>query len=96
MTSAAGLRIGRDDNCATGGGTQLLTLGSMSFPSDLQVYGSQLVARDDIEFSANADGIQGAAFVAGGTISGTSNMEMGFCGTGMENNFHAEYFRLAM
>ncbi|MBC7157125.1 MAG: hypothetical protein H5U20_06380, partial [Rhodobacteraceae bacterium] len=27
MTSAAGLRIGRDDNCATDGGTQLLTLG---------------------------------------------------------------------
>lgn len=27
-------------------------------------------------------------------IEGTSNMEMAFCGTGMENNFEAEYFRL--
>ena len=29
-----------------------------------------------------------------GTISGTSNMTMGFCGDGMEDSFRAEYFRL--
>lgn len=94
MTASAGLQIGRNDNCAPGGGSQLLTLGSMDFPSDLKVYGSQLIALKDISFSANADGVQGAAMVAGGEISGTSNMSMGFCGTGMDGNFHAEYFRL--
>ncbi len=94
VTSAASLQVGRNDNCAVGGGAQIVTLGSMSFPSDLQIYGGQLLAVQNIEFSANANGIQGAAVVAGGLISGTSNMEMGFCGTGMENNFHAEYFKL--
>lgn len=29
----------------------------------------------------------------GGGISGTSNMNIGFCGTGMENSFHADYFK---
>ena len=34
--------------------------------------------------------------VAGERIDGTSLMNMGFCGgLGMENNFVAEYFRLA-
>jgi hypothetical protein len=94
MTSASGLQIGEDDNCAQGGGAQLVTLGSMDFPSDLSIYGSQLLAKYDVSFAANADGIQGAAIVAGGEISGTSNMAMGFCGSGMENNFQAEYFKL--
>lgn len=94
VTSAANLQVGQNDNCAVGGGAQIVTLGSMSFPADLRIYGGQLLARHNIQFSANANGIQGAAMVAGGLISGTSNMSMGFCGTGMENNFHAEYFKL--
>ncbi|MES2968778.1 MAG: pilus assembly protein TadG-related protein [Pseudomonadota bacterium] len=94
LTAASGLQVGRNDSCATGGGAQLVTMGGMDFPADLKVYGGQLLAANDINFSANANGIEGASFVAGGTISGTSNMAMGFCGTGMEQNFHAEYFRL--
>ena len=94
QTGASSVRVGRDDNCATDGGSQLLTLGGMSFPADLQVFGSQLIAMDDIDFAANANGIEGASFIAGGTIDGTSNMTMGFCGNGMERNLSAEYFRL--
>ena len=94
MSASSGLQVGLNDNCAAGGGSQLVTAGSMSFPADLQIYGSQLLAKSDISFSANANGIQGAAVVAGGTISGTSNMAMGFCGTGMDSNFYAEYFKL--
>ena len=96
MTSPSSLQVGRDDSCATDGGTQLLTMGSMDYPADLMVFGSQLIAMNDISFSANADGIEGASFISGGTISGTSNMVMGFCNSaGMERNFEAEYFRLA-
>ncbi len=95
LTAASGLQVGRNDGCADGGGAQLLTMGGMDFPADLKVYGGQFLAVGDISFAADADGIEGASFVAGGSISGTSNMAMGFCGTGMEQNFHAEYFRLA-
>lgn len=86
--------IGRDDDCAPGGGAQLITVGSAIFTSSLHMFGGQILAKENITFTANADGIQGAAMVAGGTISGTSNMSMGFCGSGMEHNFHAEYFKL--
>ncbi len=95
INSPASLQIGLDDNCAEGGDVQIVTKGGMEFAADLMLYGSQLIAERDIEFTANADGIEGASMVAGGTISGTSNMTMGFCGTGMTNNFEAEYFRLA-
>lgn len=94
MTSPASFRLGRNDNCATGGGAQLLSMGSINFAAAMEIFGSQMLAINDIEFSANAYGVQGAAMVAGGTISGTSNMNMGFCGTGMEANFMADYFRL--
>lgn len=97
MSSAAQLQVGRDDSCATDGGTQLLSIGDQSYPADLSVFGSQLLALGDIEFTANANGIEGASFISGGTISGTSNMTMGFCNSsGMERNFEAEYFRLAI
>ena len=94
VTAAAGLQVGRDDACAEDGGSQILTMGSISIPSSLEVYGGQLIAMQDIAFSANANGVEGASFIAGGTISGTSNMTMGFCGSGFERNFEAQYFHL--
>ncbi len=96
FSAAAGLQVGKNDHCAPGGGAQLVTMGSMDFPSDLKLYGGQLLAKHNVAFSANANGIEGAAVVAGGTISGTSNMAMAFCGSGMEDNFQAEYFKLVM
>lgn len=95
ISAASGVQVGRDDNCAPDGGSQLLTMGGIEVPADLKVYGGQLIAQHNIEFSANANGIEGASFISGATISGTSNMTMGFCGDGMERNFEALYFRLA-
>ncbi|NDW54207.1 TadE/TadG family type IV pilus assembly protein [Aliiroseovarius sp. PrR006] len=95
ITSSASLTLGKDDGCAADGGSVLITMGGMEFSSDLSIYGSQLLAKGDIVFSANANGVEGASIVAGGEISGTSNMDMGFCGSGMTNIFEAEYFRLA-
>ncbi len=88
-------RLGLDDSCADGGGAQLLTFGSIGGASGLQMFGSQIIALGDVEFSAQANGIEGASIIAGGTISVTSGSEFAFCGTGMGNAFEAEYFRLA-
>jgi len=96
FTAPSGLSIGLNDNCASDGGAQLITRGGVDVAADLQIYGGQIIALGDIAFSANANGIQGASLVSAKTISGTSNMDMGFCGTGMEANFEAPYFRLAL
>lgn len=95
ISSPSSLQIGRNDNCAPGGGAQILTLGGMDVAADLRMYGGQIIAKSDVSFAANANGIEGASIIAGGEISGTSNMTMGFCGDGMEDSFRAEYFRLA-
>lgn len=94
ITSPSGLQVGKNDDCAVGGGAQLLTMGSMSFAADLKLFGAQLIADQNITFTANAEGIEGASLVAGGNISGTSNSDMAHCPTGMENNFEDDYFRL--
>ena len=96
INSPNGFQVGLNDNCASGGGAQIITRGGMNVASSLQLYGSQLIALGDIEFAANAEGLQGASLIAGGIISGTSNMNMGFCGSGMEDNFTANYFRLVL
>ena len=94
--ASSGLKVGRDDGCTSGGGAQLVTKGGMNFPSDLQIYGGQLIAAKTISFAARPDGIEGVSIVSGEEIDGSSLINVGFCGgSGMNNNFMAEYFRLA-
>jgi len=90
-----GVQVGRNDNCGTGGGAQMITLGGMDFAAGLQVYGGQLLAAGGIAFTADAGGIEGASFVAGGTITGSSNMTFEGCGgAGMEDNFAVPYAQM--
>ena len=96
FTGASGFTVGLDDGCSDGGGAQLVTMGGMQFPSDLQIYGGQLIAVKTISFAARPDGIEGVSIVSGDQIDGSSLINVGFCGgAGMNNNFMAEYFRLA-
>jgi Flp pilus assembly protein TadG len=95
VTGASGARLGVADGCASGGGSQIITLGGVKVPSGMTVYGGQIVAQGNISFSAGGDGVRGVSLVAGGTISGTSNMEMQSCnGSGMDGNIVVPYARL--
>jgi Flp pilus assembly protein TadG len=95
FNSPQGLQIGRNDNCAPGGGASLLTLGGFKAASGLSIHNGQILAMGDIRFAANAGGVKGASLVSYGEISGTSNMDMGFCrNSGMENAYRAPYFRM--
>lgn len=96
LYASSNIVIGMDDNCANGGDVQMVTLGGVDFAAGTNVYGSQIIAAGDIDFAANADGIEGVSLVAGGRIDVTSNGTYGFCGgAGMNNNYAAAYFRLA-
>ena len=94
ISGSASTRIGKLDDCARGGGAQLISLGGMDFSAGVSIHGSQLIALKEIEFAANADGLSGTSIISGDTVSGTSNMEMGLCGTGMEDNLSLDYFRM--
>jgi hypothetical protein len=96
ITAASGVQIGKNDNCATGGGAQVVTLGGVSIPQYLKMYGGQILAAGDVRFTSDSSGLQGFSIVSGGTVDGTTDSVLGFCGgAGMENNFEAWYFRLA-
>lgn len=94
FSGAADTRIGRIDGCAAGGGAQLISLGGMNFASGISIHGGQLLALEEISFAANGDGLRGTSIISGDTVSGTSNMQMGLCGTGMEDNLSLDYFRM--
>ncbi|MGA9412946.1 MAG: Tad domain-containing protein [Roseobacter sp.] len=93
--NASHVQIGKDDNCAPGGGASIWTYGDVKTASALSGYGAQILALGDIQFTANANGVKGVSFIAGGRIDGTSNSNMGFCNNGGTENFAtARYFRM--
>jgi Flp pilus assembly protein TadG len=94
ISGASDTRIGRADNCGEGGGAQLVSLGGMNFASGISINGGQLIALKEIAFAANGDGLHGTSIISGDTVSGTSNMRMGLCGTGMGGNLSLDYFRM--
>ncbi|WP_374372050.1 Tad domain-containing protein [Tabrizicola sp.] len=94
ISGASDTRIGRADACAAGGGAQLVSLGGMNFASGVSINGGQLIALKEIAFAANGEGLHGTSIISGDTVSGTSNMRMGLCRTGMEGNLSLDYFRM--
>lgn len=94
ISGSSDTRIGVVDNCAEGGGAQLISLGGMNFASGVAIHGGQLIALKEIQFAANGEGLRGTSIISGDTVSGTSNMEMGLCGTGMGGSLSMDYFRM--
>ena len=95
ISATNGLIVGQSGTCARG--AEFFSLGGMRFPSGLEIHGSQLIAKGDIQFAANANGLTGASFISMGEIDGTSNGDMSLCDdpTQLTNRFQITYFRMA-
>lgn len=96
ISGSSDTRIGKVDNCAEGGGAAIVSLGGMDFAAGVAIHGSQLIALKEIAFAANGEGLKGTSIISGDTVSGTSNMEMGLCGTGMGEILSMDYFRMVL
>lgn len=92
LKSPQGFQIGRDDNCAPGGGAQLILKGSMKVAAKMKLFGGQIISGGDVKFAAQGNGFGGASVIADGEIDGTSNSVMGLCGDGMDDFFEAQAF----
>ena len=89
------VQIGMDDKCADGGNAAIWTMGSFRVAAGMQGYGAQILAWGDIEFAAQANGIEGVSFISYGTIDGTSENDMGYCdGKGTDNFAAVPYYRM--
>ena len=95
VSASSGFRIGNANYCNDGlGGTTLITLGDFTVASGLEVYGGNVIAAGDISGSANADGLAGINFMAGGTLDMTSNGDMGFCNFGPPQPFRIPVYKM--
>ena len=94
ISGTNGMLVGRSGSCDHG--AQLLTMGGIRFPADLELAGSQMIALGNVQFAAGANGVKGASIIAGGEIDATSNGDMEICGNGMSNNVKITYFRMAL
>jgi Flp pilus assembly protein TadG len=94
-----GLQIGRDDNCAAGGGVRLLTRGGLKAAAKMEIYGSQILALGEVQFAAGSGGIineaEGLSIIAQGMVSGTSNMSFSGCPNGTNDVLKTPYFQAA-
>ena len=91
---ASGVVLGKDDDCAPGGGVQVFTNASVHSAANLSLNGVQIVAAGDVHIAAQADGINGISVQAGGKIKLTSKSTYGACGAGTPNLFTVYYYRL--
>ncbi len=96
ITAAAGVQIGKPDNCAEGGGVQLFSNATMHFSSTTSIDGVQMVALGDIFLGARDMGVNGISAQSGGNIIMTSNNMFGLCSGGAPNLFTVPYYRLVL
>ena len=88
--------IGKDDNCAKGGGAQLITAGEVHFASGLKLSGSQIIAIGSVTIAAQNDGIEGASIQSAHDIKLTSLSSFGSCNTNIDQILNEDYFRLVL
>jgi hypothetical protein len=94
FTGSAGVVLGFPDDCADGGGVQLITKGDVHFASAMEFHGSQIIAEGDVQMTAQTNGIKGTSVQAGGDIKLSSNNAYGLCAGGVDEEFATGYWRL--
>lgn len=95
ITGADSIRFGRDDNCAPGGGAEILTLGGVRVPSGLEMHGARIVAAQTVSFTADIGGLNGVSIISDEAVEGTANGSVGLCGIdGLPSYLDPVFFRI--
>lgn len=76
---SSGAKLGRDDNCADGGGVQIFSTENVFLSSSINWNGVQVVSAKNVELGASDEGVKGLAVQAGGNITLSSNNAFGLC-----------------
>ncbi|WP_112322762.1 Tad domain-containing protein [Oceanibium sediminis] len=94
VSGSASVSIGRPDNCAPGGGAQIVTAGGMHFAAKMEFHGSQLVSKGPVKLAAQVDGIGGTSIQSLSRVDFASNNEMGLCEGEADEVLPLNYYRL--
>jgi len=96
ITVAAGVQLGKPDNCGEGGGVQLFSNATIHTSSSTSIDGVQMVALGDIFLGARAMGVNGISAQSGGTIKMTAQNMFGLCSGAVGGLFTVPYYRLVL
>ena len=94
VISVSDFQLGLDDNCAPGGGSQIISAGRVNLGAGTSVYGSQIVADEDILLGSVSGGIQGSSFQAGDDVVMTSDGAFAECSGNPDLIAHVTSIRL--
>lgn len=94
VTSISDFQLGRDDNCAPGGGSQIISAGRVVLGLGTSIFGSQVVAGEDIRLLSGAGGIQGSSFQAANNVEMTSDGAFAACSGNPDLIAHVSSIRL--
>ncbi len=94
VISVSDFQLGQDDNCARGGGSQIISAGRVTLGAGSSIYGSQIVAGEDIRLGSAAGGIQGSSFQAGHDLVMTSDGTFAQCSGNPDLIAHVSSIRL--
>lgn len=76
---SAGVQLGDNDSCESGGGVSLYTAGDFSSAASLQLYGAYISAVGEVKIAAQANAIAGLQIHAGGDVTFSANAVFGLC-----------------
>ncbi len=94
VQGSSGVKIGAPDNCAPGGGAQILTNGGMYFAAKMEFHGSQLVAAGPVKMAAQVDGLSGTSIQSRGRVDMASNNSLALCDGDVDEVIPLRYYRL--
>lgn len=92
---SSGAKLGRNDDCAEGGGVNILTTQNLFFSSSVTYNGVQVVSAKHVELGTSDQGVKGLSVQAGGNITLSSNNKFGLC-SGEDPLLTRQHYRLVM
>lgn len=93
---SSNIKLGKDDNCADGGGVQFLTTESLFISSSATFNGVQFVSAKNVTMGASDAGVKGLSVQAKGNIYLSSGNKFGLCNGDDPLLFTNGYYRLVL
>ncbi len=85
------VRLGKEDDCAAGGGVSIYTAGDFKSEEKLEINGLYISAKGKVTIRNKADGINGLTIAADGKVEIKERASFGTCKGGAEDNLTVAY-----
>ena len=97
ITAPNGVKLGASNYCVDGGGgATVVALGDVDFGAGTEAQGVSVIAGGNISIAANADGLAGIDFLAGGELDADASGTVGDCDYAPPKPFRIPVFKMVL